>query len=237
MGEKERINKIYSEYNENMTWKERYSIFREEVICSVQEVERKKLALLKKVEFAGKLQFCKVIDIGGGSGSNVLRMVEYGVPPENIVYNEIFEPRYKNALKRLPRDTETILCDACELDKTHNERYDIVCMNTVMTSILEDEIRIRLANRIWKIIKPGGGILWYDFKYNNPKNPNVKKVTTADLNNLFPEGKISIKSATLAPPIARSLIKIPFLGVALLKILNVYPLGTHIVAFIQKNKI
>ena len=55
MNEKERIDKVYMEYSSNRAWGDRYSIFHKEVIYSVQEVERKKIALLKEAGFAGKL--------------------------------------------------------------------------------------------------------------------------------------------------------------------------------------
>ena len=52
---------------------------------------------------------------------------------------------------------------------------DIVFQSAVLTSILDDEYKKRLANKMWELLKPGGAILYYDFIYNNPKNPDVKE--------------------------------------------------------------
>ena len=46
----------------------------------------------------------------------------------------------------------------------------------VFPSILDDSFQQKLADRMWALTKPGGGILWYDFIYNNPRNPDVRGV-------------------------------------------------------------
>jgi hypothetical protein len=55
------------------------------------------------------------------------------------------------------------------------------------------------------LVKPGGGIFCYDFAFNNPSNPDVLKVTRAEVKALFPEARADIERLTLAPPIARQL--------------------------------
>lgn len=234
MNEQKRIEGVYKRYDSDTNWKSRYSIFNTEVLLAVQELERKRLELLNQEGYAEKLNTCKIIDIGGGSGANCLRMIEYGANPENITFNEIYEPRFVAAKKRLPESCEMLLCDACNIPPSYDEQYDIVCINTVFTSILDYEIRAKLARRIWKLTKPGGCVLWYDFKYNNPNNSNVKKVTLKELTSLFPEGEIIARSVTLAPPIARRVIKVPVVGKILYYCLQVGGLRTHIFALIKK---
>jgi hypothetical protein len=45
--------------------------------------------------------------------------------------------------------------------------------------------------------------LWYDFAVNNPKNPNVRKVSRREIRRLFPTLNGEIKSVSLAAPLAR----------------------------------
>lgn len=159
MKEKDRITQIYTSYSNDYRWKAKYSIFNYEVLYATQELERKKIDILNRAGLADRLDTLKVIDIGGGSGANCLRLIEYGVKPENITFNEIYEPRYLEAVDRLPASCKTILCDAIEIDSTHDENYDLVHLSTVFSSILDNDIRKKLANRVWKLLKRGGQ-LW-----------------------------------------------------------------------------
>lgn len=86
---------------------------------------------------------------------------------------------------------------------------------------------------MWDLVKPGGGVLWYDFIYDNPKNPDVKGVPVSQISELFPRGKLTVWHITLAPPIARRVTKI---HPCLYSILNIIPLfRTHVLCWIEKE--
>ena len=51
---------------------------------------------------------------------------------------------------------------------------------------------------------PGGGVLWYDFTVDNPRNPDVRGVPVARIRELFPEARVQHQRVTLAPPLARA---------------------------------
>ena len=55
-----------------------------------------------------------------------------------------------------------------------------------------------------RVLKKEGIILWYDFSYDNPKNPDVKGIKKEEIINLFPNCKFTFNKVTLAPPIVRS---------------------------------
>jgi hypothetical protein len=54
---------------------------------------------------------------------------------------------------------------------------------------------------------PGGAIVWYDLRVNNPHNRDVRGVGAAEIRAIFPGCRISLGSAILAPPIARRLAR------------------------------
>ena len=51
-------------------------------------------------------------------------------------------------------------------------------------------------------------MLWYDFTYDNPSNPDVRGVPLRRVKQLFPAGRIKWKRVTLAPPLARRVVRI-----------------------------
>ncbi len=76
--------------------------------------------------------------------------------------------------------------------------------------------------------------MWYDFKYNNPKNPNVRKVTKKELRELFPRLSGEVKSVTLAPAITRLVAPVSW---TLATALSAVPLlRTHLIAVLGKEK-
>ena len=123
--------------------------------------------------------------------------------------------------------------DASSLD-LGTERFDVVFQSTVFSSILDDEFQSRLARRMWALIQPGGQALWYDFTYDNPRNPDVRGVPVARIRALFPEGALSVHRLTLAPPIARPLTRI---HPSLYTLVNLLPLlRTHVLCSIRKPR-
>lgn len=142
----------------------------------------------------------KVLEIGAGSGGNIDFFKSLGIHPQNIYANELLKDRVVDLRKNHP-DIHIIEGDASEI--TEND-FDIIFQSTVFTSILDSEFRKKLANKMWSMLKPKGIILWYDFAYNNPKNPDVRKVDKSELIQLFPKSNLTyIKKVTLAPPIGR----------------------------------
>lgn len=173
----------------------------------------------------------KVLEIGCGSGGNLLQFIRLGFLPENLVGNELLPERYQKARYMLPASTNVLLGDASELDLS-DETFDVVLQSTVFSSILDNDFQKKLAEKMWALVKPGGGILWYDFTFNNPRNPDVKGVPVKRVRALFPEGQIKVWRVTLAPPISR---RVSSVHPSLYTVFNVFPfLRTHVLCWIKK---
>jgi hypothetical protein len=85
---------------------------------------------------------------------------------------------------------------------------------------------------MWRWVAPGGGVLWYDFTVDNPRNPDVRGVPLARLRRLFPQAAITHQRVTLAPPLARPLCR---LHPGLYALANALPLlRTHVLAWLAK---
>jgi len=92
--------------------------------------------------------------------------------------------------------------DALELPE-QEQSFDIVMQSLVFTSLLDDDYQQRLAERLWSLVKPGGGILWFDFVYDNPRNRDVRGVPVRRIGELFPHGDLKswrVERATARPP-------------------------------------
>ena len=61
---------------------------------------------------------------------------------------------------------------------------------------------------MWSWVRPGGGVLWYDFAVDNPRNPDVRGVPVARIRQLFPEGALRVHRVTLAPPLAKAVCRV-----------------------------
>ena len=114
-----------------------------------------------------------------------------------------------------------------------DETFRLVIASTVFTSILESNVRKVFAEEITRVLAQGGGLLWYDFKVNNPGNPNVKKVARKELETLFPKLKGKIRAATLAPPIAKFIAPRSWMLATILQ--SVPFLRTHLIAVLVKR--
>jgi len=90
--------------------------------------------------------------------------------------------------------------------------------------------------RLWDLLSIDGAVLWYDFIYNNPRNPDVEGISVGELKALFPDSYITCKKVTLTPPISRFILSVaPWNWIYCC--FNLPFLRTHIVAWIQKTLI
>ncbi len=202
---------------------------------AVAERERFPL-LLERIDSLGlPRDEIRLLEIGCGGGGNLRRLIEAGLAPERLVGNELLPARVEAARASLPAATRVIAGDASAIDLPDGA-FDVVFASTVFTSILDEGLRRRVAEAMWRLVRPGGAVLWYDFAFDNPRNPDVLGVDAQAIRRLFPEGRASIRRITLAPPIARLCLRLPgALGLFVYRGLAAIPLlRTHLLAWIEK---
>ena len=177
--------------------------------------------------FGSSLSDCKILEIGAGEGKNINFFKQIGIPSKNIMANELISNRIKR-LKDAHPDIHLLEGNALNIQKVGP--FDIIMQSLVFTSILDQSFRNKLANKIFELLKPNGIILWYDFVYNNPKNPDVLGVSKNEIRYLFPGASISFYRVTLAPPIGRRIGKLYNLVNFLAPFFR-----THVIAVIKKK--
>ncbi len=85
---------------------------------------------------------------------------------------------------------------------------DLVCANTVFSSIPDPNARDVLAAEIRRVMKPDGWALIYDFRMSHPRNPDTVGIGRSEVRRLFTSLEARTRSLTLAPPIARPLTRV-----------------------------
>lgn len=227
------IDRIRAEYDRRAAASElndRYSPLNPSVYLATQERQRQIIRFLNQFQTL-PLGEAKILEVGCGMGGNLRELIQLGAKPQNIIGNDLMPDRIETARELLPSGVTLLDGDALELD-LQPASFDIVMQSTVFSSILDDGIQSRLAAGMWSLVKPGGGVLWYDFTFNNPHNPNVCRVRLARIRELFPTGQIHSQTVTLAPPISRRVVRI---HPSLYHLFNFFPfLRTHLVCWIGK---
>lgn len=209
---------------------DRYSMLRPDVWMSVQERQRALLRLFNTLGFAD-LRALRLLEVGCGAGDNLLELLRLGFAPAHLQGAELLPERLQLARERLPQAVALHGGDACQLDIAPGS-LDIVYQSTVFSSLLDDAFQQQLADAMWRWVRPGGGVLWYDFHINNPLNPDVRGVPRQRVTALFPQALPQHRRITLAPPLARILCRV---HPALYSMANTIPLlRTHSLFWLSK---
>ena len=184
------------------------------------------------------LQNLRVLDVGCGRGEWIADLEAWGARRENLAGIDLEPNRAREAQARFPdlrdesgrllaRGADIRIGDASTLPWP-DENFDLVLQSTVFSSILDHEMRRALAGEMTRVLKPGGRILWYDLRINNPANRNVRGIGRREIREVFPGFILRLRRLTLAPPIARALVPVSWLAASILenaKIFNTHYLG------------
>ena len=212
------------------TTSDRYSVLRPDVWQTLQERQRALLALFARLGWTD-LSDKRLLEVGCGSGGNLLELLRLGFAPQGLSGVELLPERYEQARHVLPAAIVLHAGDALQLELPAASQ-DVVFVSTVFSSLLDDTFQQSLATAMWRWVRPGGGVLWYDFTVDNPRNPDVRGVPLARVRALLPEGRVQAQRITLAPPIARVVTRV---HPALYTLFNALPLlRTHVLAWIAK---
>ena len=209
----------------------RYRMLNPAVWRSVHERQRALLGLFARAGIAD-LSKLSLLEVGCGGGGNLLELLRMGFAPEHLFGIELLPGRCAQARNGLPAALALLEGGAVHAG-LEPASLDIVYASTVFSSLLDEAFQQRLAEAMWRWLRPGGAVLWYDFTVDNPRNADVRGVPIRRVRALFPEGRIDARRVTLAPPIARAVCRI---HPALYTACNALPLlRTHLLCWIAKR--
>jgi SAM-dependent methyltransferase len=212
----------------------RHAWLQPDVWQSLQERQRVLARLFVELGWLD-LSHRRALEVGCGAGGNLLELLRMGFMPRHLKGIEIDDDRHAHACEVLPSSLRLIQGDALgdEAQRVIGPlSQDLVLQATVFSSILDDATQVQLADAMWRWVRPGGGVLWYDFTVDNPHNPKVRGVPVDRVRQLFPQARLLVCPITLAPPVARWACR---RNPALYHLFNALPwLRTHVLIWAGK---
>ena len=223
--ESERIRQVYAGYRERGLSQGKWSEDNPGNRAILRERQTMAASMLAE---GGRLPLenQEVLEVGCGSGKVLRSLVEIGAAPARCHGVDLLPDRIDAARLVLP-ESEFRIANAEELPYGDNA-FDLVLVFTVFSSILNDQVAQSVAREIARVLRVGGGVLWYDFRFNNPANRNVRGMSRRSIIRLFPNFEFQLQSLTLLPPLARRLgplTSMLYPALALLPFLKTHWLG------------
>lgn len=199
VAEADRIKSVYARRNAGR----RYGWDQPGQLFLMQDLERRLLQALRRSGCL-PLQNKRALEIGCGTGHFLRELVKWGAEPAGVFGIDLLDDRLEAARRLAPAGMRIERRDAANTGFAPAS-FDLVLQMTVFTSILSSAIRRQVAAEMCRVLAPGGSIVWYDFRVNNPGNPDTRAVRRAEIRALFPGAAIELETATLLPPLARRL--------------------------------
>lgn len=209
--EEQRIRRVYAERAERDE-DARYALWQPSAL-RVRAAQLDHLACALADESLSPLGDRHILEIGCGTGQWLVDLETMGARRENLAAVEIDRARLAVARRRLAavRDESGALISAgADLREASAAQlpweagtFDIVLQSTVFTSILDRALQQAIAQEMMRVTRPDGCIVWYDFRFDNPWNKDVRGVGKAQIEALFPGWRAHYRSVTLAPPLGR----------------------------------
>lgn len=145
----------------------------------------------------------RVLEVGCGNGDVLAELLALGARPEHLHGIDLLPDLVATARRAHP---------AIRFDVGNAEALDLatasvdyVLLFTVVTSILDGAMATRVATEVDRVLVPGGAVVWYDFRVDNPWNRHVRGVGRRAIRILFPDYRLHLRSLTVLPPLARRL--------------------------------
>lgn len=171
------------------------------------------------------------LEIGFGDGGWLPEILAWRVAETSLHGAEVDASRAAQVKRRLPAACLVVTGGACLPHA--DEAFGLVVASTVFSSILDPGVRRSLAAEIVRVLHRDGALLFYDLAVDNPRNRNVRGLSSGQIRALFPSLDGEIRRVTLAPPLARVVAP---RSVAMATLLGTLPfLRTHRLAVLGKS--
>lgn len=182
----------------------------------------------KLLPLAGK----RILDIGCAGGGVLASLQRLGAESGNLYGVDLRADSIRHARCAHP-GLHFSVTDGQRLD-FEDSSFDAVLLFTVFSSILDRELRRKVAAEANRVLRPDGVVLSYDMRYRSITNPDTRPCGVSAMRDLFPGYRSRVRSTTLLPPLARNLGRWTD---TLYPVLNsLPPLRSHYLAVLRKPR-
>ncbi len=201
-GSTQRIKDAYA--RRDATKGDRYAWHQPDVINQDAARQAVLRQLLHRV-FGNDLSSLDVLDVGCGTGSLLRGLIELGVSPSSCTGIDLLPDRIETAIERSHPAMQWHVggLAALNVDKT----FDLVTAWTVLSSVVDADARRSLIDDMWDRVRPGGWLQIFDFRFNNPRNPDVRSVERGEVSHLH-AGRSFRRTIWTPPVLARGLCRL-----------------------------
>ena len=223
----ERIEEVYRR-RDRLHPRGYYSLLEPGQLYLTQVRERVLLRTLRELGMQS-LAGVRLLDVGCAAGEWLRRFEDYGARGEDLFGVELQAAFLRDARRR-SAGLQVVQADGARLPFA-TASFDLVHQATMMTLVPDRSVRRRIAAEMVRVARPGGHILWFDMRYSNPRNPDMRGIGRRELRELFPGCRIRLRSVSLLPYLARRVAPWSFTACSLLEHLR--PLRIHYLAAIR----
>lgn len=153
--------------------------------------------------YFGDLNKVRMLDLGAGELFWTEEIMSMGISPENCIGSDLLFWRLAKGQKK-GRKVDAVASSAAALP-FHSNSFDLISQLTMMTSVPDSAVREKIVLETMRVLRPGGYILWYDFRFNNPFNRHTRAIKKLEIEKLFDGMAMDCETITLLPQLARKL--------------------------------
>ena len=202
-GELRRIRDEYARRARDIDQDALYSLFNPGALFLQTQRARHVLSMLRR-HGIHSLHGQTILEMGCGGGGVLQEFLAYGTDVSRLHGIDLLGWRLRQT--SLANPNLLLACADGQALPYPDRSFDLLLQFTVFTSVLDPELKVRMAREMLRVLRPDGLILWYDF-WLNPTNAQTRGIRPREVKALFPNCRFEFHRITLAPPIARRLAK------------------------------
>jgi ubiquinone/menaquinone biosynthesis C-methylase UbiE len=157
--EVERIRQMYAERDRNPIIQERWAPFAEDEVDHRNQQYWSMAEMFREIG-RSSLAGLKILDVGCGQGRLLRACLDMGASAPDLAGVDLRVNAIEEA-NRLSPQLQFQLGSGTELNFPDSE-FDVVTQFVVFSSIFHSDLRQQLAKEMFRVLKPGGYIFWWD---------------------------------------------------------------------------
>jgi SAM-dependent methyltransferase len=159
------------------------------------ESERRQ-ALLEVLHRSGSDGSTRILDVGCGPGDDLAFLLSAGFAASNLGGIDLLEGDVRHARARLP-GLDVRMGNGASLPYGDGT-FDAVYQTTALSSIVNADVRERVAREMVRVTRNGGLVISYDMSRVADGNPHLVRIDDRELHRLFSgAGELVIRPMTL----------------------------------------